>query len=219
MGPRALIFDFDGVMTDTDLAGEQVWRSLFGWYGSIAGVELFDQNIHAWTLPDVHHALTSVATRPIEGSAFEKEWSLVWSTLSWNNMPARPGALELLHAAKQRGWRIGVATNAQRWHVSRHLQAWGVAHAVDTIEAVSGTAMARKPAPDVYCSAAAALGVSPRDAVAVEDSDDGLRAALAAGMVAVGIRTRWRSASFPGARHVVDTFIELAPKLGLGPWQ
>jgi putative hydrolase of the HAD superfamily len=215
VAPKALILDFDGVMTDTDIAGERVWRALFGWYGSIAAVELFDRHCREWTLPELHEALASIATRPIEPDAFDKEWGLVWSTFAWNGLPARADALDLLRAAKRAGWQTAIATNAQAWYVQRHLQLWDVGEHVDAIRAVSGTTMAKKPAPDVYLSAAAALAVEPTDAVAVEDSDDGLHAAVSAGMIGIGLRTRHRRDSFDGATTVVDDFRDLASILGL----
>ena len=210
MRARALILDFDGVMTDSETSTEQVWRALFGWYGSVAGAEFFDAHVGDWSVPDLHDALASIARRPIAPS-FDNEWALVWSTLVWNNLPPRPEALDLLRAAKAAGWGTGIATNAQSWYVERHLRAWGVDDLVDAVEAVIGSPMAKKPAPDVYLAAARALEVDPSDVVAVDDSDDGVRAAVSAGMRCFGLRTRWRGDSFEGATGVVGSLSEIAP--------
>ena len=214
MRARALILDFDGVMTDSDTSTEQVWRALFGWYGSVAGVEFFDAHVGEWSVPDLHAGLASVAKRPI-ASSFDSEWALVWSTLVWNNLPPRPEALDLLRSAKAAGWRTAIATNAQSWYVERHLSAWGAADLVDVIEAVIGSQMAKKPAPDVYLAAARALAVDPSDAVAIDDSDDGVRAAVAAGMRCFGLGTRWRSDTFEDAAGVVASLSEVGALVGL----
>jgi HAD superfamily hydrolase (TIGR01509 family) len=135
--------------------------------------------------------------------------------LAWNGLPARSEAIAILRAARESGWRTAIATNAQAWYVQRHLRTWDAEDLVDAIEAVSGTDMAKKPAPDVYVATAAKLDVDPTEAVAVEDSDDGLEAARAAGLVAIGLRTRWRSDTLASAAAVIDDLASLESSLGL----
>ena len=98
-------------------------------------------------------------------------------------VPIKPGAPELLAFLGERGIKLGVATSAQRPSVERYL---GRAGLIDRFGAIAtrGDIERPKPHPDVYLEAARRLGVDPTRCLAFEDSNIGLEAAHAAGMMA-----------------------------------
>jgi beta-phosphoglucomutase-like phosphatase (HAD superfamily) len=107
---------------------------------------------------------------------------------------------------------LGLATNSGREFATRALRGAGLLDSFDAV--VSAEDVERpKPAPDVYLAAAAALGADPADCVALEDSETGVEAALAAGMVVIGVP------SFPGidlsAAQLVAPSLEDARVWGL----
>jgi len=98
----------------------------------------------------------------------------------------KPGAKELLDYLKAKGIKMAVASGTDTPGVKRYLAA---VNALDYFDAVIGGDQVKngKPAPDIYLKAAQALGVDPRDCMAVEDSANGVLSACAAGMRCIGI--------------------------------
>jgi HAD superfamily hydrolase (TIGR01509 family) len=132
-----------------------------------------------------------------------------------------PGVIELLHRCREAGLLIAVASSADMVKVRANLatirvpvESWD---AVVTGEDVTN----KKPAPDIFLSAAAKLGVKPEECVVVEDAVNGVQAAKSAGMRCVAVAT-----SFPAARlqeadlvraATADvTLSDLAPHWGSG---
>jgi HAD superfamily hydrolase (TIGR01509 family) len=127
-------------------------------------------------------------------------------------LPLLPGAAAAVEALAAR-WPLGVASSANRPVIEAVLDSTGLArHFAAT---VSSEEVARgKPAPDVYLAAAEALGVEPHDAVAIEDSSNGIRSAAAASMTVVAVP----NAHYPPEReavaladHVIGALDELEP--------
>ncbi len=121
-----------------------------------------------------------------------------------------PGAIELAVAASEAGLRIAVATSSRTpWLFLRAIGAEAVFSVV-----VDRTMVDRpKPEPDVFLRAAALVGVDPERCVVIEDSPLGLRAAKAAGCVAIGLTTSRSAEELCDADRVVDSFSELTDLL------
>lgn len=98
----------------------------------------------------------------------------------------KPGAKELLDYLKHRGVKIALASGTSRPSVEHHLKEVNIFEMFDAT--VCGTEVENgKPAPDVFLEAAKQLGVKSQDCFVFEDSENGVRAAAAAGMKAIGI--------------------------------
>jgi HAD superfamily hydrolase (TIGR01509 family) len=95
-----------------------------------------------------------------------------------------PGSIELVEAARARGLRVAIASASR--NAREVLDRLGIADRFDAV-CDGHTVEAAKPAPDLFLAAAAALGLPPGECVVFEDAADGVAAAQAAGMAAVGI--------------------------------
>jgi HAD superfamily hydrolase (TIGR01509 family) len=182
---QALIFDFDGLIVDTEKPGFDSWNELYAdfgkkltlddWRGATGYVGGFDPGVH------------------LEG--------LLGRKLDWENLVPRrdarnweltltqgvlPGIRELMLAAVNAGLPIGVASNSGFGWVNDGLERLGLRDLVGAI-VTRDMVLNPKPAPDVYLKAAETLQVSPTCSIALEDSEPGCRAAKAAGMQAVVI--------------------------------
>ena len=93
----------------------------------------------------------------------------------------RPGVEEVVDEARARGLHVAVVTSASEWWVRGHLRRLAVHDDLEHVVAADGDPTRAKPAPLLYLEAAALLGVEPAEAVAVEDSPNGVRAARARG--------------------------------------
>ncbi|HLY84071.1 MAG TPA: HAD family phosphatase [Acidimicrobiales bacterium] len=180
---EAVVFDLDGVLIDSEPAWEQVRRSLVAEYGG------------RWP-PEAQSRLMGMSTREwaqylVElgvGLPPEQVADLVIDRMVEHyaqELPLLRGALGAVRRLAGR-WPLGLASSSPRRLIDAVLARSGLAalfsSTVSTEEVARG-----KPAPDVYLAVTERLGVHPAACVAVEDSTNGLRSALAAGLIAMAV--------------------------------
>jgi HAD superfamily hydrolase (TIGR01509 family) len=171
--PAAVVFDFDGLLADTDAC----WRTAYE-----VCLRRRDQTLDRTTLRELAGA--SVATAAARLQVPRDELSEELAT-SFRESPivTMPGAKTLVDALDGR-IPIAVASNGPEQLVRYGLTRIGLAAAFDAV--LSADRLANpKPAPDVYLAAC----VDPSDAVAIEDSKAGARAAAGAGMIVICVPT------------------------------
>lgn len=184
---RAVIFDMDGLLLDT----ETLWHA--------AEVELFARHGDEFTWDDklavigTNRAITAEYFRSRLGGTPERGLELVDEMIELMHVrvqeavEARPGAIELMSRLRELdGMRIGLASNSPRFLVDAALESAGMTDAFDVI-VTSDDVEHAKPEPDIYLLACQRLGVDPAEAVALEDSASGVQAAKAAGLTCIGV--------------------------------
>jgi HAD superfamily hydrolase (TIGR01509 family) len=181
---RAAVFDMDGLLLDTEPMWNDTERELLERHGQ-AYTDADRIAAHGRAVAD-----SAAAYAPRLGLAaadIEREILDIMLGHYAAGAPLRPGARALLDGLDGR-MVLAVASNTTAALVRPALEAAGL----DMLRIVtSGSDLGRpKPLPDVYLEACRALGVAPGDAVAFEDSPKGIRAAVAAGMLAVGVPER-----------------------------
>lgn len=178
---KALVFDFDGTIIDTETPWYYAFRDRYKSYGVELTLEQYSQCVgtslhqfNPYTYLMTEHGL------PIDEEEFRaavhqdhKEWM--------GKEQIRPGVIDYLEAAKAAGLRIGLASSSKRDWIERHLDVLGIGHYFEFMATADDVAKV-KPDPELYRLTLAGLGVEPGEAVAVEDSPNGARAAAAAGM-------------------------------------
>lgn len=178
-----MLFDFDGLLVDTETAAFEAWRGLFADHGHALAVE-------DW--------LPNVGANPEPFDPRERLEALVGSTLAWEELDLRrradrlsrcrpcPGAREVMAEALALGLRTGLVSNSPREWVDQHLELAGLDATFDTV-ILRGDGHRPKPAPDMYLAALDDLGVPAGAAIAFEDSPSGVAAARAAGIHCVAV--------------------------------
>ncbi len=181
---EAVVFDLDGVLLDSeqlwDEAREQLARERGGRWHDGAQRDMMGMSSLEWSR--YMHETIGLPEPPEEIS---REVVRQLTALYREKLPAIPGAKQAVERlAADR--RLGLASSSNRELIDLALELLGVA---DLFEAtVSSEEVARgKPAPDVYLEAARRLGTEPTRAAAVEDSQNGILAAKAAGMCVIAI--------------------------------
>lgn len=203
MTVRALIFDFDGLLIDTEASALHAWQEVLGEYGVTLPLDVWHtvigtQSSKAAALAYLESQIGSYDREPVM-----TRWDAVNLALAMAQ-PLRTGVAEYLAAAPVHGLRLAVASGATADWVSAQLQRVGVAGQFEVLSTVDGRRP--KPAPDVYLAALDALGLSATEAIAFEDSPTGVAAAKAAGLRCVAVPNEVTAAlSFTEADLVVES--------------
>lgn len=179
--PDAVLFDMDGLMLDTETLSLEAWRLASADTGLAVGDDVL-LGMVGLSIARCRDYLT----RHFDGDSARADRLMAGNALHYPRLigeapiPLKAGIVELLDALAERNIPRAVATSTRRIMADQKLARTGLAgrfHASVTGDEVTRT----KPAPDIYLAAAAALGVDPARCIALEDSNVGVAAALAAG--------------------------------------
>ncbi len=183
---EALIFDFDGVIIDTETPSYETWQEVFKANGKMLERSLWQRVIGGGTDRfDVYEHLEDIVGKRLNRDAIQRSQHDRYEALA-RSMPLLPGVFEYIKDAGQLGLKIGVASSSTRMWVEENLAERGLLalfHCVVTREDVESV----KPNPDLYVAALNLLRTSPDRAVAIEDSQNGVVAAKRAGMFCVAV--------------------------------
>ncbi|HOA25095.1 MAG TPA: HAD family hydrolase [Aggregatilineales bacterium] len=185
---RALIFDFDGLILDTEKPDYDIWCDIYREYGCELPLDRYLNIIgtsleQAGFVPFEHLVeLTGLDLdrAEVEGRAHAGRLALI------DAQPVLPGVEAHIQEARARGLKLAVASSSPLAWVERHLRRVGLFDCFDAI-ITSDDVERVKPAPDLFEAALAALGVAPEEAIVYEDSAHGIEAARAAGIYAVAV--------------------------------
>ena len=214
MAIRAFLFDFDGLILDTELASRAGWELLYRDHGHELPTDLWATLVGTTHAPwDPMSHLEELVGEPLDHEALNERRSAHEIELI-EAEELRPGIEEYLAAARRRGLkRAVVSSSSQRW-VDTHLHRLEEAVGWDAICTADGDPNRAKPAPTLYLEALELLDVTPGEAVAFEDSPNGVLAAKAAGVFCVAIPndvTRDLGLGEAGADLVLNSLADLPP--------
>lgn len=178
---KAVIFDMDGVIFDTERLVLECWAEVAKNHG-ITDIEEACQACLGVNEKETRMILTERYGEDFPYEQYCKEASEIFAEKTeGKGIPEKPGVRELIAWLKKRGTRIGLATSSSEKDVLGKLDAAGLRFSFDAI--VCGDMVERsKPEPDIYQEACHMLHVKPEKAFAVEDSYNGVRSASQAGM-------------------------------------
>ena len=183
---RAVVFDFDGLVLDTEVPVYASWCAAFEAHGAAPPtIEEWSVTIGTADEVDVHAWLDARADRPVDRDAMDASRRAHRDALLEVEV-ARPGVLDWLAEADASGVQLAIASSSPADWVEDHLGRLELGARFATI-VTAGGALRGKPAPDVYLEACARLHVEPAHALAVEDSPNGIAAAKAAGLWCVNV--------------------------------
>jgi HAD superfamily hydrolase (TIGR01509 family) len=183
---EAIVFDFDGLILDTEGPVFVAWQEEFEAHGCPPlTVEEWAAEIGTTGGLDLVELIRTRATRPFEEEAMHARRRIRRDELLTRET-TRPGVHAWLDEADALGLALAIASSSPREWVEPHLERLGLRHRFAFL-ACHTDSIAGKPAPDTYLAACAALGVAPAAALAIEDSPHGVAAAKAAGLRCIAV--------------------------------
>ncbi len=208
---RALIFDFDGLILDTETPEMEVWQAIYREYGHELPVDEWAKTVGGFGIstfnPAQHLAeLTGQDAEELVAYYRQKVDPILQS------LPVRPGVQALLEQAAGRGVLRAVASSSSHQWVDTHLARLGLLHYFDWIVCSEDVPPGRtKPNPDLYLVAVERLGVPRETIVVFEDSQNGVRAARAAGLFVVAVpNPLTQRLGVDGADYVLPSLAEIS---------
>lgn len=208
---RAVVFDFDGIVLDTELPGYRAIAEIWERHGARLDAAEWSTNIGAHGGFDAYSALADRALdRESVPSATELEAAHEARALELLHAErALPGVVEWLEAAPDLGLSVAIASSASGRWVESHLERLGLRHHFAVVTTWRHP-VAPKPAPDLYLEACRSLGVEPAEAIAVEDSPPGVAAAVAAGLWCIAVPNEMtRPLDLSAADHLLPSLADL----------
>ena len=178
---RAVVFDLDGLLVDTETLWLEEESALFAEHG----VDFTREDSLATVGQVVDHSVAYFASRIGQPASaipdLRRELIARMRAAFAERVEPLPGAIELVRGIAEADLPMAVASNTDRDLVLLALERAGITDAFDAVVSAQDVGKP-KPAPDVYIQACEALGVAPSEALALEDSESGVTAARAAGL-------------------------------------
>jgi HAD superfamily hydrolase (TIGR01509 family) len=212
---RAFLFDFDGLILDTELPSRDGWRMLYRDHGHELPEDLWATLVgttHAPWSPMDH--LEGLVGRPLDRVALnEHRYAYELSLIEAEEL--RPGIIDYIAAARSNGLKRAIVSSSSRRWVDMHIARFEETLSWDAICTADGDPARAKPTPTLYLEALRLLEVEAPEAVAFEDSPHGVRAAKAAGIFTVAVPnevTRGLGLDDAGADLLLDSLADLPPE-------
>jgi HAD superfamily hydrolase (TIGR01509 family) len=186
---KALIFDFDGLILDTETPEVLVWQSIYREHGFELPVHEWEKTVGGYGIStfDAAEYLAHLSQGRLDAvtmrTRYRRESGLLIEASS-----ILPGVMELIHEARESGVRVAIGSSSPHSWVDTHLKRLGIFHFFDPIICQDDVAPGRtKPNPDIYLKALEQLKVQNSEAVVFEDSPNGVLASKHAGIFVVAV--------------------------------
>lgn len=189
MAIKALIFDFDGLILDTETPDVHAWENIYAEYGCTFPLESWAQIIGGTGASNFDAAihLQSLLTAPLDLEGLKTRHTHISHSLV-DEQTLMPGVLDYIHAAKRLGMKLAIASSSAHSWVDTHAKRLGVFDYFDRVICADDVGAGRtKPHPDLFLLALDQLQVRKNEAIVFEDSPNGVRAARAAGIFVVAV--------------------------------
>jgi len=186
---KALIFDFDGLILDTESPEADMWTQIYAEHG-------FEFPLDEWGTViggngsskfDPADHLSHLSQGRLDSASMRSYHRSGSDELTLKN-PILPGVADYIHEAKQLGLKLAIASSSEHAWVDTHAKRLGIFEYFDTVICSDDVGIGRtKPNPDLYLLALNQLQVQKNEAIVFEDSPNGVKAANRAGIYVVAV--------------------------------
>jgi HAD superfamily hydrolase (TIGR01509 family) len=203
---KALIFDFDGTILDTETPEFQAWTELYQEYDQTLDIQRWGVGIGTWGAFDPIAHLEELTGQSFDHAVIHARIRpRVLELIRASSL--LPGVLETLDQAKAMGLRIGLASSSGNDWIYGWLKHYALEERFEVVK-TKDDVKAVKPDPELYLAAAEALKLEPQFCAAIEDSPNGSIAALAAGMHTIAVPNQiTQYLEFPNGVHKISSLV------------
>ena len=184
-----MIFDFDGLILDTETPDVHAWKSIYAEYGIEFPIESWGQIIGGTGTSNFDAAvhLQGLLGDPLDLDGLKRRQNHLSHSLV-DQEPLMPGVMDYLREAKRLSLRLAIASSSSHAWVDTHARRLGVFDFFDEVICADDVGIGRtKPYPDLFLLALERLNVRADEAIVFEDSPNGVRAAKSAGIFVVAV--------------------------------
>jgi HAD superfamily hydrolase (TIGR01509 family) len=208
---RAFLFDFDGLIIDTEVPSRAGWEHVYRQLGHELPTEKWALTIGTLGAWDPMEHLEELVGEPLERERVT-EHRLEHELALADAEELRPGILDYFAEARRRKLKRAIVSSSSRSWIDKHLRRLEQTVGWDAIVTADNDLARAKPQPDLYLEALERLGVAADEAVAFEDSPNGVRAAKAAGIFCVAVPNEvTRALGLDNADLLVESLAALPP--------
>jgi HAD superfamily hydrolase (TIGR01509 family) len=186
---KALIFDFDGLILDTETPEYLAWKDIYQEHGFELPHEEWEKIIGGYGLSnfDAAEHLSLLSQGQLDAASLRARHRSESGALI-HAQSILPGVMDIILEAKQLGLKLAIASSSHHAWVDNHAERLGILHYFDAVVCADDVGIGRtKPNPDLFLLALHQLQVQKIEAVAFEDSPNGVKAANQAGIFVIAV--------------------------------
>lgn len=209
---KALVFDFDGTIVDTESLWYEVYNDYFReHYGVEVPIDLFARGIGSGDY-DIFYELEKVFDLQLDYHAVSKQLYVIFEDRT-DSLIVRDGVLELIKTAEKNELRLAIATSSSRVYINHFLQKFHLDEYFEVLTTKDDVHQV-KPHPEIYLKTIEELGVDTDEIVAIEDSYNGSKAAVSAGLTCYVVPNKVTvHGDFPQEAIILKDFTQLIEKI------
>lgn len=205
---KGVLFDMDGVLVDSE---EFICRAAIAMFRE-NGIDVKPEDFLPFVGMGENKYLGGVALKYWMNADIEEIKARtynIYGEITKGKLHPLPGAVDFVKSCRKRGFKLALATSADRFKMEVNLREIGLSESsFDTT--VNGLEVDRKkPFPDIYLEAAARLGLRPEECLVVEDAVSGVRSGKAAGCKCLALTTSFKAEELIEADWICDTLAEV----------
>ena len=183
----AIIFDFDGVVIDSENMKAEAWKNVLKEYGIKNGDDWYKDHMGITRLNLCTKAINEFDLSASADELYKKKVEIYSRMLEEGTRPIN-STINFLKSILKDNFKIGLASAESLAIINRQLRIVGIYDIFDAITSGEDEVENNKPSPEIYLLTAKKLEVKPSECVAIEDSEAGVEAAKNAGMRCIGYR-------------------------------
>lgn len=202
MGYRAVLFDMDGVIVDSEPLHVAAFQATLERYGHELTHEQYKEYFAGRTDETGFKQYLDFIDEKVDIPVIMGKKATAYLELAADQLVPYPGVIELIHSLADQGVPLALVTGSLRAEASITLRAFGLSDLFMAIVAAEDITHS-KPNPDGYLKAAKALGIEPNSCIVVEDAPSGVKAARTAGMRVVAVTSTHNKKELEGATLIL----------------
>jgi HAD superfamily hydrolase (TIGR01509 family) len=186
---KSLLFDFDGLILDTETTEIDIWRTIYSDHGFDFPFDLYTQTVGGWGVStfDAADHLHQLVNDSLDVEVLRMRYKQE-STRRLSIQPMQDGVQDYLTEGQRLNLRLAIASSSRHSWVEPHLTRLGLIHYFEKIICGNDVPVGRtKPNPDIFLKALDELHITASEAIVFEDSPNGVKAANNAGIYVVAV--------------------------------